>query len=296
MRSVIIVKPLGFVCLFLPILFYLLKKSFYESVDYSTHSHKSVDVLSPNPLDGCLHVYLDMGTNTGVQIRKLFEAHKFPAAWVLPIFDKYFGPVEERDSSTVCAVGFEPNPDHEPNLNFLSSLYNACGWRTIIHTQTGVASKNMDTQFARIDYARGSYWGFGVAGRLVDKGVPLNDTTEVKAVRIAEYINKIVATRSIPENANGKYAAVVMKLDVEGRELELLADLVMSGALEHLDNVHVDWSTDEYSPPSEDIEKMRQAIGFITKIAKEKNLTHIADIEETDDESFASFTGDFPQC
>merc|ERR1711994_134191 len=30
-----------------------------------------------NPLDGCTFVYLDMGTNIGVQIRKLFEPEKF---------------------------------------------------------------------------------------------------------------------------------------------------------------------------------------------------------------------------
>jgi hypothetical protein len=104
-----------------------------------------------------------------------------------------------------------------------------------------------------------------------------------------------VATRNIPENPNGKPAAVLMKLDVEGKELEIIADLVMSGVLEHLDNIHVDWTTDPYSQ-YEDIEKMRNAVGFIKKIAKEKNLSHITDIEETDDETFASFTGDFPQC
>jgi hypothetical protein len=175
MKRDCIIKQLVVVCLIFPILLHLLKAT----------SKKSGDVQSGNPLDGCLHVYLDLGTNTGVQVRKLFEPHKFPAADVLLIFDKYFGPVEERDSSTVCAVGFEPNPDHEPNLNFLSYFYNACGWRTIIHTRTAVASKNMETQFARIDYVTGLYWSLGVAGRLVDKGVPLNDTTEVNAFRIA---------------------------------------------------------------------------------------------------------------
>ena len=104
-----------------------------------------------------------------------------------------------------------------------------------------------------------------------------------------------MATRIKPANYNGKHAAVVMKLDVEGKELEIMADLVMSGALEHLVNIHVDWTSDPYSQ-YEDIEKMTNAVGFITKIAKEKNLTHITDIEETDDETFASFTGDFPQC
>jgi hypothetical protein len=186
MKCYSIIKRLVVVCLFILILLHLLK----------TTSFISENVLSGNPLDGCLHVYLDLGTNTGVQIRKLFEPHKFPATDVLPIFDKYFGPVE--DSSIFCAVGFEPspNPDHEPNLNFLSSFYNACGWRTIIHTRTAVTSKNMNTQFARIDYVTGLYWSLGVAGSLVDKGVPMNYTTEVKAVRIGEYIKSVVATRS----------------------------------------------------------------------------------------------------
>ena len=49
-----------------------------------------------NFLDGCRHVFLDMGTNTGIQIRKLYEPHLFPNASVLPIFDKFFGPIGER--------------------------------------------------------------------------------------------------------------------------------------------------------------------------------------------------------
>ena len=49
-----------------------------------------------NFLDGCRHVYLDMGTNRGIQIRKLYEPHLFPNAKVLPIFDKFFGPIGER--------------------------------------------------------------------------------------------------------------------------------------------------------------------------------------------------------
>ena len=52
--------------------------------------------LSKHFLDGCHHVYLDMGTNTGVQIRKLYQPHLFPNASVLPIFDKFFGPIGKR--------------------------------------------------------------------------------------------------------------------------------------------------------------------------------------------------------
>ena len=79
----------------------------------------------------------------------------------------------------------------------------------------------------------------------------------VPVIRISEYINKYVATRHIPP---GKRGAVVMKLDVEvklpsrrlnicttfvdyvkGMEVGIVGDLIMSGALAHLDNIHVDW-------------------------------------------------------
>ena len=59
-----------------------------------------------NFLDGCQHVYLDMGTNTGVQIRKLFEPHLFPNASVLPIFDKFFGRAEKRKVILIMLIRF----------------------------------------------------------------------------------------------------------------------------------------------------------------------------------------------
>jgi len=47
----------------------------------------------------CQHFYVDMGTNMGVQIRKLYEPAKYPGAKVLPIFDKHFG-TPERSART----------------------------------------------------------------------------------------------------------------------------------------------------------------------------------------------------
>ena len=65
-----------------------------------------------NFLDGCRFVYLDVGTNIGVQIRKLFEPELYPNAKIHKIFEQYFGDKKQRIRSGVCAVGFEPNPNH----------------------------------------------------------------------------------------------------------------------------------------------------------------------------------------
>lgn len=62
----------------------------------------------------------------------------------------------------------------------------------------------------------------------------------IKQIRIAEYILEVVATRSLPP---GRRGVTVMKLDVEGPRLvlDITSDLLMSGALAHLDQLHIDW-------------------------------------------------------
>ena len=54
-------------------------------------------------------------------------------------------------------MGWEPNPIHTPVLRALELSYNQCGYRTIIHTQTGVGvsnSRNKVTNNQEILYGR----------------------------------------------------------------------------------------------------------------------------------------------
>ena len=68
-----------------------------------------------NILDGCFHVYIDVGSNIGIQVRKLYESHLYPKAKVKQIFEHFFGSPDRRNE-TVCAIGFEPNPNHTQYL------------------------------------------------------------------------------------------------------------------------------------------------------------------------------------
>ena len=109
----------------------------------------------PNILDGCHHVYLDMGSNMwdtkqrttpissnprGIQIRKVYEPKLFPHAAMLPIFDNQV--IKKRclqhesqsknprlRPGAVCSVGWEPNPAFTPVLASLEGAYNRCGWK-----------------------------------------------------------------------------------------------------------------------------------------------------------------------
>ena len=78
------------------------------SASHGFHStHMPATTSSFNWTD-CRHIYLDVGSNIGVQIRKLFEPHRYPNAKVLEVFRKYFGSDTDARRREVCAVGFEP--------------------------------------------------------------------------------------------------------------------------------------------------------------------------------------------
>ena len=71
------------------------------------HHHDNLDDDADeveNPLDGCLHVFLDLGSNRGVQIRKLYEPHVFPLAPVLPLYQRFFGKYQDRNLQEICSV------------------------------------------------------------------------------------------------------------------------------------------------------------------------------------------------
>ena len=121
--------------------------------------------------DGCDHVFLDIGANRGVSIRKLFEPEAYPTAgydwdnaglprWLLgknrtapnghifyaPLFDAHFG--TDRTSNNfggICAFGFEPNPQHTPRLQALERCYTQRGWRVKIFTETAVSDIDGNT-------------------------------------------------------------------------------------------------------------------------------------------------------
>jgi hypothetical protein len=85
----------------------------------------------------CDHLYLDIGTNTGVQLRKLYQPESFPNAPVLPLFNEEFGDTSRRNR--VCAIGFEPNPNQNSHLDNLQSIYRRAGFPVVIFTETAVS-------------------------------------------------------------------------------------------------------------------------------------------------------------
>lgn len=204
------------------------------------------DLLDPHFLDGCFHVYLDVGSNVGIQVRKLFEPRLYPGSQVLSTFNQLFGPPSERNRSTLCAVGFEPNPAHEARLKEIEAAYRRCGWPVRFFTQTAVGGRDAG--------AIGDFFSDGEVDKLEWGGTILSgnknvrtadSSAKVRLVRLAEFITEQVAKRKIPPGGGfgnrGRKPRVLMKMDIEGSEVEVMADLIISGGLKHVDDTMIEF-------------------------------------------------------
>ncbi|KAF6252404.1 hypothetical protein COO60DRAFT_1553391 [Scenedesmus sp. NREL 46B-D3] len=114
-------------------------------------------------------VYLDIGTNVGVQMRKLFDAHQFPNASVLPVFDKVFG----SGRSGVCAIGVEANPHHTKYLQTLNSYFDQQGYQAIILTEVAASTRSGSASFF-LDPGSPVEWGASLTS---SSGQPNNNGT-----------------------------------------------------------------------------------------------------------------------
>lgn len=232
------------------------------------------ELVSPHA-DGCARVYVDVGTNIGVQLRKLYEPHLFPGAPVLPIFDRYFGADREKDRS-LCAYGFEANPSLSRRLRALERAYRARGCRIHIFTETAAGTRD---GIAPFDFWANASDSFGsrvpIAGI---RGRQRATRTMVREVDLARFLAEVHARKLPAEGGRpldllpsrsarwpgsspagealgttasptdraaspspGVQPAVVVKLDIEGAEYKVVPHLLERDVLCNLSMAFVEF-------------------------------------------------------
>jgi FkbM family methyltransferase len=189
----------------------------------------------------CKHVYLDMGTNIGIQIRKLYEPGLYVKGKILPYFDKYFGSVENRKE--VCAFGVEANPIHTKRLDALEQAYTKLGYPVVIFTETAAGNKNGNITFFQEKEAHPAVheWGASIYNW---RGTMMNVT--VGMLDIALFLKHLVYNRA-DIKADSK---VVIKMDIEGFEYHLIPYLFSKNVLCQVDFMYIEFhpQMDEEAP------------------------------------------------
>jgi hypothetical protein len=217
----------------------------------------------------CEHFYVDMGTNIGIQLRKLYEPQYYPGAEVIPYFDSFYGKGVDsfnRTRTNVCSIGFEPNHLHIDRLMMLQSKYRQAGYPMVVFIGVAIFTENKRlTFYQKPDWKQFNEWGSSLL-----KWSKANDMIEqpVLGIDAAAFYSHIFglwrqqwtqptantvpigpgtpsscfqhnairygncsALHTLQEDTNGesKKHKVLGKLDIEGAEYQVLPHLIMNG-------------------------------------------------------------------
>ena len=235
---------------------------------------RAYDAVKLPDLSGCCHVYLDVGSNIGVQIRKLFEPSKYPGYKVASTFGKHFGMLGSSRQKNVCALGLEANPRHAPRLAEIASAYNARGWRTHFLAPVAASIANGKITFypGPVDHDSGydghdthgnatQWWGSTVANKYNREKGSAPPVT-VPRVNLADLVQRSILGRAKPAGCTNP--KVVMKIDIEGGEFDVLPHMLASGA----PRPHVPLSSGGTYPRARTHGKSRLYLGCISAVSR----------------------------
>ena len=211
-------KPFTFVLaltatfLYIATLLYIKHSAMDRGVSVNNDSTDTLKKLS------CRHVYLDLGCNKGVQVRKLFQPWLYPGAAIIPYFYKVFGGVAKRRRD-VCAFGFEANPRHMDRLNYISRAFRDKGLAVMFYnyaisnTSKGTVTIYSETNFD-VD------WGAGILDVAIQDKQNMTQYA-VPNIDIVQFMKEKIIPLS-PEK-------IFMKMDIEGSEFLVLPHMLRSG-------------------------------------------------------------------
>lgn len=189
----------------------------------------------------CHHVYFDIGSNMGVQARKIFEPSKFLSipgvpdtgyrgpAPALAHFDRVFG--VDRGSS-VCVIGVEPNYHYHKVLDDTERVYNARGWRTIF---LELAVSNVDGENVTFysDTSKNEDPANVHMGSSLIKWHDDMPGMTVATVDMALFIVNFIKHHD-PKG-------VIMKVDIEGAEYVFMPRMLELEAMCRIDAAFIEW-------------------------------------------------------
>merc|ERR1719401_1372437 len=183
----------------------------------------ATEPVHPEWLQECKQIYLDVGSNIGVQVRKLYEPSKYPLAEILPLFDTLFGPPSLRSLPTettgICALGMEPNPVQRERLETLEAEYLKHGWHVHFYPfaasfERGTAEFELMSPYHPAHSAEHDYWGAHLNG-----GAPDGQLADAKLANVTT-VDFGIFIQSLPRGS-----VALMKMDIEGAEYDALASM-----------------------------------------------------------------------
>ena len=227
----------------------------------------------------CKDLYLDLGTNIGVQPRKLAEPSCYPTAST-NIFQQVFGHAA-IDARSVCIFGFEPNRNHNNRLKKVERRLREQGVVIKIFTETGVGGEDAFNVSFFSDHAfESNEWGGGISPVTnCKRGVACRPNPTASGVTVVSMHSILQVVKDY-----GSIDRLLIKIDIEGSEYSAIATAirhrVMCSAARN--GTYMVMEEHPHFSPNPVPSGFLQAVNFITQYTE----SCVTQIVGGDDESF----------
>lgn len=180
----------------------------------------------------CKHLYIDFGTNIGMQIRKLYEPLKFPGNKIEQHYKYYFG----DDRNSVCSIGFEANSLHTERLQKVENYYTYLNFSCVIFTDSVVHTHLAPVTFYRDDRSPEDKheWGASIL-------IPSGKNSTIIGVDTNNFIHEIYNIWKLSSNYDRTTSKIFAKMDIEGSEFQVLPTMLTRGSLCLISGMSVEW-------------------------------------------------------
>jgi FkbM family methyltransferase len=181
----------------------------------------------PFNISDCKFVFLDLGTNQGRQLRKLYYGVAKRAKWS-KLFAMFFSRSVSWRRKHVCAIGAEPDRNHGPVLDELQAdmqrrnisahiLRNPVWVNNDVLTFNSIYDPNNTHDASTLSTSGYTVYDHTTKKRTSDVNVT---KVQLRGFRLATLLSQLD-----PD------ATVLVKLDIEGAEHRVIADLIIGGTI-----------------------------------------------------------------
>lgn len=261
-------------------------------------------------LHRCDHLYIDLGSSSGMQFRKLYQPNLYPQASVHGYFSALFGSDEKRNR--VCSIGFEANPKHSSRLLKVQSFYQSRGFPMILFPGTIVSNTfSSNTTFYQDKGAPDSFHEWGSSTIPWDtKNHMKNQSISIPSIDIAVFLIEVFtlwhhylsegntlyenfdqSSKETVDHASGKHR-IVMKMDIEGSELTVLPNLLIHGLLCKIDLLFIEWHPHLKIIPETQLKAFQSFFVSLDKLHADYHCAF--HMTEMDDETYFEGNDPFP--
>ena len=176
-------------------------------------------------------------------------------------------------------------------------------------TQSGVSDHNGTSRFYTDEAYQNLEWGGGILPpKIINIAKDnINDKenskfTDITLIRLSNFLNNVVGKRIVPAlSSQSSPPRVVMKMDIEGSEVDVIPDLIFNGGLQHINVLMVEWhprleNLHERKMSQHLLQQTVKLLSDYSDTMKDKGAKYNFSLLNMDDETYFTTKLELPKC